>query len=130
MLNDATNKFDVLRDRLLSERDTLQRRLQSHLNGMSRVEHAHEVLLQDADDDTQRNSDRAVDLAVTDHDAQALQDIDLALQKLDKDSYGICEECGCAIPEARLAHMPAARRCVACENLREKSHGTVRSPTF
>lgn len=130
MLTDAKNKFDVLRGRLLSERDTLRGRLQSHLNGKSRVEHAREVLLQDADDDTQRNSDRAVDLAVTDHDAQALQDIEWALGKLDDGSYGNCEDCGCPIPESRLVHMPAARRCVACESTREKAHGAIRPSTF
>ena len=130
MLSDAKSKFDVLRERLLSERDNLQQRLQSHLNGKSRVEHAREVLLQDADDDTQRNSDRAVDLAVTDLDAQALQDIEWALGRLDDGSYGSCEDCGCTIPETRLAHMPAARRCVACESAREKAHGAIRPSTF
>lgn len=37
-----------------------------------------------------------------------------ALRKLDSDDYGWCEECGAAIPEARLRIDPAADYCVAC----------------
>jgi RNA polymerase-binding transcription factor DksA len=42
-----------------------------------------------------------------------LSDIDEALSKLDKGTYGICEECGQPIGEARLEAMPAARLCIA-----------------
>ena len=42
-----------------------------------------------------------------------LSDIDEALSKLDKGTYGICEECGRPIGEARLEAMPAARLCIA-----------------
>ena len=42
-----------------------------------------------------------------------LSDIDEALTKLDNGTYGICEECGKPIGEARLEAMPAARLCIA-----------------
>src|SRR5450432_2487901 len=42
-----------------------------------------------------------------------LSDIDGALTKLDNGTYGICEECGRPIGEARLEAMPAARLCIA-----------------
>ena len=42
-----------------------------------------------------------------------LSDIDEALNKLDNGTYGICEECGRPIGEARLEAMPAARLCIA-----------------
>ena len=42
-----------------------------------------------------------------------LSDIDEALSKLDKGTYGICEECGRPIGEARLEAMPTARLCIA-----------------
>ena len=37
-----------------------------------------------------------------------------ALRKLDEGEYGWCEQCGEAIPEARLEIDPAADHCVAC----------------
>ena len=41
-----------------------------------------------------------------------LKDIDDALRRLDDGTYGICEECGKPIDEARLEAMPWARYCV------------------
>ena len=42
-----------------------------------------------------------------------LSDIDDALAKIDNGTYGICEQCGQPIGEARLEAMPAARLCIA-----------------
>jgi RNA polymerase-binding transcription factor DksA len=42
-----------------------------------------------------------------------LKDIDDALRRLDEGTYGICEECGKPIDEARLKAVPWARYCVA-----------------
>ena len=41
-----------------------------------------------------------------------LKDIDDALRRLEEGSYGICEECGKPIDEARLEAVPWARYCV------------------
>ena len=41
-----------------------------------------------------------------------LNEIDGALRRLDHGSYGICEECGKRIDEARLEAVPWARYCV------------------
>jgi len=41
-----------------------------------------------------------------------LKDIDDALGRLDRGTYGICEECGKLIDEARLEAVPWARYCV------------------
>ena len=41
-----------------------------------------------------------------------LKDIDDALGRLDHGTYGICEECGKLIDEARLEAVPWARYCV------------------
>lgn len=47
-----------------------------------------------------------------------LKDITLALQKIKKGIYGICERCGKQIPIARLKLMSEARRCIECEKSR------------
>lgn len=41
-----------------------------------------------------------------------LEEIDRALAKLDKGTYGLCETCGEPIAAARLEAMPAARYCI------------------
>lgn len=44
-----------------------------------------------------------------------LRDIDTALEKIKKDDYGRCENCGKEIGEKRLMANPAARLCMKCQ---------------
>ena len=43
-----------------------------------------------------------------------LAEIDDAVGRLEAGTYGTCDVCQCAIPEARLEARPTARRCVGC----------------
>ena len=43
-----------------------------------------------------------------------LRDINLALEKIKKEKYGICEKCGKEIPLERLKVSPEARFCLKC----------------
>ncbi|MEK7070902.1 MAG: TraR/DksA C4-type zinc finger protein, partial [Patescibacteria group bacterium] len=42
-------------------------------------------------------------------------DMDLALTKVEKGTYGRCEKCSMPIPLARLELIPEARFCIDCE---------------
>jgi DnaK suppressor protein len=48
-----------------------------------------------------------------------IEAIDRALFKLGSEQYGRCEQCGKAISQARLEAVPAAARCMACEQAGE-----------
>jgi DnaK suppressor protein len=43
-----------------------------------------------------------------------LQDINLALEKIRKNTYGICEKCGKEIDLERLKVIPEAKNCLNC----------------
>jgi RNA polymerase-binding transcription factor DksA len=43
-----------------------------------------------------------------------LRELDAALERLDDGRYGLCEECGQPIGDARLEALPATRWCVTC----------------
>jgi DnaK suppressor protein len=45
---------------------------------------------------------------------QALFEIDLALGKISKGTYGLCERCGKPIAKRRLKFLPQARLCMKC----------------
>lgn len=45
---------------------------------------------------------------------EALAEVERALDKLAKGSYGACESCGQPIAPARLEAMPTARFCINC----------------
>lgn len=47
-------------------------------------------------------------------------EINLALEKLDEGTYGICEDCVEPIPPKRLQCHPQATLCVGCKGKRER----------
>jgi DnaK suppressor protein len=105
----------------------LQTRLQAterqstvHQEGLSRVEHAQQVLQQDADDAPQRAGDREVDFAVSERDAQRLVALRRAQSRLNEAEFGRCIDCGDDIPFERLRIEPEALRCVECESTHER----------
>lgn len=48
-----------------------------------------------------------------------LAEIDDALSRMARGTYGVCVDCGHAIPVARLEARPQANRCIDCERLAE-----------
>ena len=54
-------------------------------------------------------------------DLEELREIDAALDRMDKGSYGTCSDCGGEIELERLRRGPAARRCFACQSTHEKT---------
>jgi DnaK suppressor protein len=60
--------------------------------------------------------DRERNLALSAQAAAAVEEIDDALRKIDRKTYGGCERCFEAIPKARLRALPFARLCVACKS--------------
>jgi len=44
-----------------------------------------------------------------------LQNINSALEKIEKGKYGVCEKCGKEIPVARLKVSPEAQFCLKCK---------------
>lgn len=60
--------------------------------------------------------DRERDLVLSAQALAAVEEIDVALEKIEKGRYGICEGCGQPIMKARLEALPFARLCIACKS--------------
>src|SRR5438067_7177462 len=60
------------------------------------------------------NSEQENTLALLHNQEQALEEIDEALERIRKGTFGRCEECRAPIPKARLQALPYTRHCVAC----------------
>ncbi len=97
----------------------LDLRTANHQGHQTRADHARDVLTSDADDAPQRDSDREIDLAMTDRELDELGQISRALTRIKGEGYGYCTDCGSAIPFDRLRLQPHAMRCVTCEARRE-----------
>lgn len=56
------------------------------------------------------------------HELRQLRELDRARQHLKDEDFGICADCGEVIPVTRLVANPAATRCIACQEVFEKTH--------
>lgn len=63
------------------------------------------------------NVERERDLALSAQAMQQVLEIDVALDKIDKGTYGLCERCGTPIPEERLQALPWAALDVSCKSM-------------
>jgi RNA polymerase-binding protein DksA len=59
--------------------------------------------------------DREIDYTLEDHSGQVLAQINAALTRIEDGTYGICTNCGKAIPEERLEARPWASLCIDCQ---------------
>lgn len=62
------------------------------------------------------NIDREHNLRLVSQATQAIEEIDRALHKMEKGTYGLCEHCAQPIAEARLEALPFASLCVQCKS--------------
>jgi RNA polymerase-binding transcription factor DksA len=42
------------------------------------------------------------------------------LRRIEQGTYGVCADCGAAVPAGRLEARPDAARCVACQSKRDR----------
>jgi len=67
-------------------------------------------------DSGSETGERARDVGLHRLVRQQLFEVDLARHRLEPGSNGQCESCGGPIPDARLAAIPEARRCIFCQS--------------
>ncbi|MEK9629845.1 MAG: TraR/DksA family transcriptional regulator [Nitrospinota bacterium] len=74
----------------------------------------------DISDDAARAYDKKIQGDLEEQEWTKLKQVEAALDKIENDGYGICEQCETEIPEARLEIMPYAEFCTQCLNEMEK----------
>lgn len=64
--------------------------------------------------------ERERDLASMDNVESVLEEVEIALRKIEEGTYGVCDACGKPISAARLEALPYASLCLDCENQAER----------
>ena len=62
----------------------------------------------------------SVTAAAAERDSAEMRDIKAALARMEAGIYGLCTQCGAALPWTRLDAVPEASRCMRCERSRER----------
>ncbi|WP_305907012.1 TraR/DksA family transcriptional regulator [Methylomarinum sp. Ch1-1] len=63
-----------------------------------------------------------IELASIDRHVQEIRDIDTALMRIAEGSYGECRDCQEPIAIERLTAYPVAQRCVACQQVHDRTY--------
>jgi RNA polymerase-binding protein DksA len=85
-----------------------------------------------ADEGDQSVGDALADLnlAIIDRHVNELRDVERARERIADGTFGVCIDCGDDIAFERLASYPTAKRCVVCQQQRERTYAHGRTPSL
>jgi DnaK suppressor protein len=109
-----------LRDLLITRRDALRRALAGDLSLLKQLREQTGGDVIDAALDAAQDE---ISSQLAEVESRELANIDRALIRIRKGSYGECEACGNKIPLARLNALPYATSCIECQRAAETSGG-------
>jgi RNA polymerase-binding transcription factor DksA len=81
--------------------------------------------LEEIDDAAVADLESTLDIAALERDVRELRAVEAAAVRLHTPDFGLCDDCGTAIPYARLDVQPTATRCLACQTRRERAVSTA-----
>jgi RNA polymerase-binding transcription factor DksA len=79
----------------------------------------------DAGDQSVADLLRDVQAAEVTRDVGEVRDIEAAETRIAAGRYGLCTDCGAEIGFARLQAFPTAKRCIGCQQVREKTKASA-----
>ncbi len=120
------------RQKLLKQREDV---IQSLSSNVSTIQSTTGSDLRDTADRAMDTFNNAVSSALAENEGTEVDLIDLALDKINRGTYGFCESCNAPIPQARLEALPHVTLCVKCQRQLEErnghyGNGHVPLPTF
>ena len=89
---------------------------ESEDDGAGELSHMHQHMA----DIGSETFEREKDFSILEQVEAELSDVERALRRLDDGTYGTCEACGSSIGDERLAVQPAARFCIAHQEVAER----------
>lgn len=113
------SQIEDFKKRLEQMRAQLTHTLEGTTKEVKRPDEATGYSQHQADQGTD-DFDRTISLEVTSKEYQLLRQIERALEKIDENTYGICDVSGEEIPLARLDAVPYATMTVKAQEMFEK----------
>ena len=76
----------------------------------------------DSGDESMANALADFNVAQLDRHIEGMRDIEAALRRVKDGEYGVCIDCGADVGFARLQAYPTAKRCIVCQEKREREY--------
>jgi len=73
----------------------------------------------DPSDRATQEEEFSLELRTRDRERKLIKKIDQTIDRIDKDDYGFCDQCGVEIGTRRLEARPTATLCIDCKTLAE-----------
>ncbi len=108
-------KLEVFKKGLEERLNELLNQANETVTGMT----SEKTNLPDPADRATLESDRNFTLRIRDRERKLIVKIKEALERIGNGTYGICEECGEGISEARLKARPVTTLCIDCKKRQE-----------
>jgi DnaK suppressor protein len=103
--------LEAARTRLRSERDRLRAELEATVNAPDPMTYGSQAAAATQVFDQQR------DLALRERAENQLTQVEAALERIERGTFGTCRRCGNPIGEERLEALPWAALCIDCQRL-------------
>jgi DnaK suppressor protein len=119
----STEQLAQLRQQIEAERSRLRQDIREELTRREGEQYATLAgQVHDAGEESVADLLSDINAAVLSNSIKALRAVEAAQERLRQGTYGRCEECGEAIPVARLQAYPSARLCLADQERYEAAH--------
>jgi RNA polymerase-binding protein DksA len=116
--------LNALRSRLENERQRLENEIaelrDSAVKATTYLENETDAYDDHLADDASEVFEREKDLALLHNLEHELDGVKHALERIERGTYGTCEECGRLIAEKRLLARPMATTCIECQSRLER----------
>lgn len=123
-------QLDQLAAKLKTDYQTLLREVREELEN-SDDQHRIDLLNSepgDSGDESMANALADFNVSILDRQIQSLRDIEAAFRRIENEEYGVCIDCGGEIGFDRLMAYPTAKRCIVCQERREKQYAQEGHP--
>lgn len=82
----------------------------------------------DSGDEAMANALADFNITIVDRQVQWVRDIEATFKRIKDGEFGVCIDCGDSIPFNRLQAYPTAKRCIGCQEKREKQYAQEGHP--
>ncbi len=123
-------QLEQLARKLNADYQTLRRKVREELENAG-DHHRIDLLNEepgDSGDESLANALADFNLTILDRHIDEIRDIEAALQRVKHGEYGVCIDCGDDIAFTRLQAYPTAKRCIVCQEQREKHYAQEGHP--
>ncbi|MFQ5646941.1 MAG: TraR/DksA family transcriptional regulator [bacterium] len=110
-------KLKDIKQKLLAQKEELNNELNKTRDGLHSVQGEE---MADFTDLSSLEMNRDFQLRLNERDLKLMKKIDTALEKIENNTYGTCEECECEISEKRLLARAVVTLCIDCKTEQEK----------